>query len=95
MFFLRRYLTFDSIVLHRFNYSNLLVCSPDSDKIKLILDEVYAYSKKEILKVKQNLDDIYGPSSEEKKNGINQLHEHLKVHIAVSYEHHLIIVLFI
>lgn len=70
-----------------------MICSPDSDKIKLILDEVYAYSKKEILKVKQNLDDIYGPSSEEKKNGINQLHEHLKVHVAVSYLYYLLILI--
>lgn len=58
--------------------------SPDSDKIKLILDEIYAYSKKEILKVKQNLDDIYGTYSEEKKKGLNQLHEHLMLHVTVS-----------
>ncbi|XP_025192531.1 protein regulator of cytokinesis 1-like isoform X2 [Melanaphis sacchari] len=54
---------------------------PDADKIQLILDEICAYSKKEILKVQRNLDVIYGTYSDEKKNGINQLHEHLKAHV--------------
>jgi len=60
-----------------------LIYSPDTDKIQLILDEICAYSKKEILKVKRNLDVIYGSYSDEKKNGINQLHEHLKLHVTV------------
>jgi len=61
-----------------------LIYSPDADKIQLILDEICAHSKKEILKVQRNLDVIYGTDSDEKKNGINQLHEHLKAHITVS-----------
>jgi len=60
-----------------------LINSPDTDKIQLILDEICAHSKKEILKVQRNLDVIYGPYSDEKKNGINQLHEHLKAHVTV------------
>lgn len=61
-----------------------MIYSPDTDKIQLILDEICAHSKKEILKVQRNLDVIYGPYSDEKKNGINQLHEHLKAHVTVS-----------
>jgi len=61
-----------------------LIYSPDTDKIQLILDEICAHSKKEILKVQRNLDVIYGTDSDEKKNGINQLHEHFKAHITVS-----------
>jgi len=61
-----------------------LIYSPDTDKIQLILDEICAHSKKEILKVQRNLDVIYGTYSDEKKNGINQLHEHFKSHITVS-----------
>lgn len=61
-----------------------MIYSPGMDKIQLILDEIYEYSKKEILKVQRNLDVIYGSYSDEKKNGINQLHEHLKAHVTVS-----------
>lgn len=61
-----------------------MIYSPDADKIQLILDEICAHSKKEILKVQRNLDVIYGTHSDEKKNGINQLHEHFKAHITVS-----------
>ncbi|XP_060877461.1 protein regulator of cytokinesis 1-like isoform X3 [Metopolophium dirhodum] len=67
----------DSSFLHKMDYS----MGPDTDKIQLILDEICAHSKKEILKVQRNLDVIYGTDSDEKKNGINQLHEHLKAHI--------------
>jgi len=68
-----------------------LIYSPDTDKIQLILDEICAYSKKEILKVQRNLDVIYGTYSDEKKNGINQLHEHLKAHVTVSIKYSFII----
>jgi len=61
-----------------------LIYRQDLDKITLILDEISAYSKKEILKVKKNLDIIYGVHSDEKKNGLNRLHDHLKVHVTVS-----------
>ncbi|VVC45498.1 Hypothetical protein CINCED_3A022767 [Cinara cedri] len=60
--------------------------SSDANGIKLILDELYVYSKKEILKVKQNLDDIYGANSDEKKNGMNQLREHFKLHVATFFD---------
>ncbi|XP_060877460.1 protein regulator of cytokinesis 1-like isoform X2 [Metopolophium dirhodum] len=69
--------TLRSSFLHKMDYS----MGPDTDKIQLILDEICAHSKKEILKVQRNLDVIYGTDSDEKKNGINQLHEHLKAHI--------------
>lgn len=45
---------------------------------------MYAYSKKEIIKVEKNLDVIYGAFSEEKKNGLNLLHDHLKNQLTVS-----------
>jgi len=48
-----------------------------------ILDEIFAYSKKKIREVEQNLDVIYGAHSEEKKNGLNQLHGHLKLRLTV------------
>ncbi|CAI6342896.1 unnamed protein product [Macrosiphum euphorbiae] len=67
----------DSSFLHKMDYS----MGPDADKIQLILDEICAHSKKEILKVQRNLDVIYGTDSDEKKNGINQFHEHFKAHI--------------
>lgn len=61
-----------------------MIYRQDLDKITIILDEISAYSKKEILKVKKNLDIIYGVHSKEKINGLNQLHDHLKVHVTVS-----------
>ncbi|XP_026816646.1 protein regulator of cytokinesis 1-like isoform X5 [Rhopalosiphum maidis] len=74
--FIRKILR-SSIIVHKMDSS----MGPDTDKIQLILDEICAYSKKEILKVQRNLDVIYGTYSDEKKNGINQLHEHLKAHV--------------
>lgn len=50
---------------------------------------MYAYSKKEILKVKKNLDLIYGAHSDESKNGLNQLHEHLTSHLTVCLSNYL------
>ncbi|XP_008178621.1 protein regulator of cytokinesis 1 isoform X3 [Acyrthosiphon pisum] len=67
----------DSSFLHKMDYS----MGPGTDKIRLILDEICAYSEKELQKVQRNLDVIYGTDSDEKKNGINQLHEHFKAHI--------------
>lgn len=61
-----------------------MIHSQDADKVQLILDEICAHSKKEILKVKQNLDVIYGVYSDEKKKALNQLHKHLKHHVTVS-----------
>ncbi|XP_022180985.1 protein regulator of cytokinesis 1-like isoform X2 [Myzus persicae] len=69
--------TLRSSFLHKMDSS----MGPDADKIQLILDEICAHAKKEILKVQRNLDVIYGTYSDEKKNGINQLHEHLKAHV--------------
>lgn len=76
------------------NYVKILIFifvffSPDSDKIELILEEISALSKKEIFKVKKNLDTIYGSTSEAKINGLNQLHEQLKLHVNVSYLIHI------
>ncbi|XP_016656385.1 protein regulator of cytokinesis 1 isoform X6 [Acyrthosiphon pisum] len=69
--------TLRSSFLHKMDYS----MGPGTDKIRLILDEICAYSEKELQKVQRNLDVIYGTDSDEKKNGINQLHEHFKAHI--------------
>lgn len=61
-----------------------MIFSQNSDKTKLILDEIYEYSKNEIAKVENNLDVIYGGFSEEKKNGLLTLLGHLKNHVTVS-----------
>ncbi|XP_025411967.1 protein regulator of cytokinesis 1-like isoform X2 [Sipha flava] len=72
----------DSDFIKRLDSTNC----PGTDQINLILDEVYAYSKKNILKVKKNLDIIYGAHSDENKNGLNQLHEHLMSQITVFFD---------
>ncbi|XP_050523703.1 protein regulator of cytokinesis 1-like isoform X2 [Daktulosphaira vitifoliae] len=66
--------------------SPILKDDSDNDKIKIILDEIQTYSMNEILKVKKNLDIIYGAYSEEKKNGIKQLHEQLMLHITTFFD---------
>ncbi|XP_050442181.1 protein regulator of cytokinesis 1-like isoform X2 [Adelges cooleyi] len=66
--------------------SPLLKDDPDSNKIQIILDELHTYSQNEIMKVKKNLDIIYGAYSEEKTNGINQIHEHLMNHITAFFD---------
>lgn len=49
-----------------------------------MLDELYIYQRREILKVIQNLDLIYGADSVEKTNGLNKLQEHLMLNVTVS-----------
>lgn len=60
------------------------IYSPDAVMVESILDEIREYSKKAILKVKKNLDFLYGAHSNEKKNQFNKLHTLLKNQITVS-----------
>jgi len=58
----------------------------DTDKIQLILDEINDYSKQQILKIKKNLDIIYGTYSLEKKKGLSKLQEHLKLRVTSFFD---------
>ncbi|VVC42520.1 Hypothetical protein CINCED_3A018181 [Cinara cedri] len=51
--------------------------SSDLDNTNSILYKMYAYSKQGILKIKNNLDVIYGTNSEQKKLNMNLLYKHI------------------